>query len=247
MTADIIPERSRRRALIELVIGYLLILIVLWTPRAAQRPFYIAAIFWIALATALSFDGAKTMGLLVPPRRSLWIVPAALALALAAAVTAAALHTLNLPDTPALFIKRYWGYAIWACVQQFLLQDFFFLRLARILPSETTAVISAALIFSFAHLPNPILAPITLAWGLVTCLLFVRYRNLYSIAIAHAILGITLVITVPGPIDHNMRVGLGYLNYHRQHHLSQNPHTVSTSAWVNADAPTLRPSRHALP
>lgn len=247
MTVDATPVRSRRRALIELAIGYLLILIVLWTPRTAQRPVYIAAILWITLATALSFDGTKTMGLEAPPRRSLWIVPAALALAIAAIATAAALGTLNLPPTPLLFIKRYWGYAIWACVQQFLLQDFFLLRLARILPSKTTAIIAAALLFSLAHLPSPILTPITLVWGLATCLLFVRYRNLYSIAIAHAILGITVALTIPGPVDHNMRVGLGYLTYHRHHHLSQNPHTVSTSACVTAEAPTLRSARHALP
>jgi hypothetical protein len=38
--------------------------------------------------------------------------------------------------------------------------------------------------------------------------------------LAHAILGITVAITIPGPADHNMRVGLGYLRYnpHRQVH-----------------------------
>lgn len=245
MTADAI--NTRRRALIELAIGYLLILIVIWTPRAAQRPFYIAAILWIGLATSLSFDGAKTMGLEAPPRRSLWIVPAALALAIAAIATAATLGTLNLPRTPSLFIRRYWGYAIWACVQQFLLQDFFLLRLMRLLPTKAVAVIAAALLFTLAHLPNPILTPITLLWGLATCLLFIRYRNLYSIAIAHAILGITVAVTIPGPVDHNMRVGLGYLTYRHHHHLSQNPHTVSTSACVTAEAPTLRSSRQDRP
>ena len=48
-------------------------------------------------------------------------------------------------------------------------------------------------------------------------MLFLRYRNLYPLAISHAILGISIAITVPGPVDHNMRVGLGYLTY-RQHH-----------------------------
>jgi hypothetical protein len=39
--------------------------------------------------------------------------------------------------------------------------------------------------------------------------------------LAHAILGITVAMTVPGTVDHNMRVGLGYLRYsphmHAQH------------------------------
>jgi hypothetical protein len=43
--------------------------------------------------------------------------------------------------------------------------------------------------------------------------------------IAHAILGITVAITVPGPVDHNMRVGLGYLTYdpHKQVHRMYRP------------------------
>jgi hypothetical protein len=59
-----------------------------------------------------------------------------------------------------------------------------------------------------------------LVWGLAACLLFLCYRNLYPLALAHAIFGITIAITVPGPVDHNMRVGLGYLKYH---HPSHNP------------------------
>jgi hypothetical protein len=56
---------------------------------------------------------------------------------------------------------------------------------------------------------------------LASCLLFLRYRNLYPLALAHTILGITVAITVPGPVVHNMRVGLGYLTYARTHKTAQ--------------------------
>jgi hypothetical protein len=75
----------------------------------------------------------------------------------------------------------------------------------------------AAGIFSIAHLPSPILTPITLIWGFAACLIFLRYRNLYPLAMAHAILGISIAITIPGHVDHNMRVGLGYLTYKHAH------------------------------
>jgi hypothetical protein len=103
-------------------------------------------------------------------------------------------------------------------------------------------VIVAAGLFAFAHLPNPILTPLTLIWGLAACLLFLRYRNVYTLAIVHAVFGICIAVTVPGPVDHNMRVGLGYLTYrpHDHHHRSQKDHIVSTDAWVIADAPTRR-------
>ena len=67
--------------------------------------------------------------------------------------------------------------------------------------------------FSLAHLPNPILTVITIFWGLASCLYFLRYRNLYALVVAHTILGIAVAISVPGPVIHNMRVGLGYLTY----------------------------------
>jgi membrane protease YdiL (CAAX protease family) len=83
----------------------------------------------------------------------------------------------------------------------------------RLLPSARSAALAAAVLFALAHLPNPILTSVTLFWGFAACLLFLRYRNLYPLALAHAILGIAIAITVPGPVDHNMRVGLGYLTY----------------------------------
>jgi membrane protease YdiL (CAAX protease family) len=114
---------------------------------------------------------------------------------------------------PLGFLKNYWAYAIWALVQQFLLQAFFLSRFLRLLKNLRTAPVAAALIFALAHLPSPILTAVTLLWGLAACLIFLRYRNLYSLALAHAILGITISTTIPGPVDHNMRVGLSYLNY----------------------------------
>jgi membrane protease YdiL (CAAX protease family) len=122
-----------------------------------------------------------------------------------------------------LFIETYWGYALWAAVQQFLLQCFFLSRLRRLLPSERMAAAAAAFIFALAHLPSPILASVTLLWGFAACLLFLRYRNLYTLAMAHAILGITIAITIPGPVIRNMRVGLGYLTYGHTHRPVQSP------------------------
>ena len=125
------------------------------------------------------------------------------------------------------------------------------MRLLRLLPSRQIAAITATTLFALVHLPNPILAPLTLVWGYAACLVFLHYRNLYVPALSHAILGICIAVTIPGPVDHNMRVGLGYLTYRKHgNHLrdhrpardqrNQMDHTVSTVAWVIADAPTRR-------
>jgi len=219
--------RSKQRAVIEIAVAYFLILSVVWTQRPLQRLLWIVAAAGIAIIIWRSFEGWKPMGFTMANlRRALWIVGAALAAAAIALLIAARLHTLRLPPGGLLgFIATYIAYAIWTGVQQFLMQGFFLLRLLRLMP-RAAAALAAAGLFAAAHLPNPVLTPVTLVWGIAACLLFLRYRNIYPLMVAHAILGITVAITVPGPVVHNMRVGLGYLTYspyaHKySHHMRQ--------------------------
>jgi membrane protease YdiL (CAAX protease family) len=211
--------RQRRRDLLELWVGYALIIVVIWTPRPWQKIFYFIAAAFIVTATCISFPGWKAVGLRTANlARSAWIVPTALLAAAIAIVVAGRIQTLHAPGTPILFLQRFAGYILFACIQQALLQAYFLPRLLRLTRTPNSAALAAAVIFSLAHLPNPILTVITLFWGLISCLLFLRYRNLYPLAIAHAILGVTVAICVPGPTIHNMRVGLGYLTYSQHIH-----------------------------
>jgi hypothetical protein len=75
--------------------------------------------------------------------------------------------------------------------------------------------------------------------------LFLRYRNIYALGIAHGILGLCVAVIVPDSIQHHMRVGIGYYRYHpRGHrppdHRNQTDQIVSTDAWVMAEAPIRR-------
>ncbi len=251
-TGNTAAKRSNRRALIEIAIAYGLIMLVIWTPRPWQKLLWWVAVAAVVIITCISFDGLKAWGLRTANFfRSLWVVGMALAIAVAAGLLAAHLNTLRLPGTPLLFIKTYWGYAIWAGVQQFLLQCFFLTRLVRVFPRPRQAAVAAAGLFALAHLPSPILASATIVWGIAACLIFLRYRTLYPLAMAHAIFGIAIAVTIPGHVDHNMRVGLGYLIYGREHqrahHFNHSDQRASTVAWVTADAPTLRSCRQARP
>jgi membrane protease YdiL (CAAX protease family) len=245
---------SRRGALIEFAVAYGLIALAVWTPRPLQQWLSLAALLWVLLTTWLSFDGWRAMGFrAVGFWRSTWVIGVALVLVVASVALAAKLHTLHFPESPTLFLSRYWSYTIWAFLQEFLLLNFFLLRLLRLLPNKIAAAAVATALFALVHLPNPILTPLTLIWGYAACLIFLRYRNLYIPAVAHALLGICIAVTIPGPVDHNMRVGLGYLTY-RQHgrhqprdQRSQIDQTVSTTAWVTAEAPTRRSLRQARP
>ena len=225
-TAVFQPERSaataiKRRNLFELSIGYLLVLVVIWTPRPWQRLSYAVAATFLVAVLWIARPGWKAMGFQTTNfLRSLWIVGVSLCAAAIAVLVARRMNTLLWPGGPLPFIHRYLGYALGACIQQFLLQNFFLPRLLRLTRVPEAAVVAAAVLFSLAHLPNPILTVITLFWGAAACALFLRYRNLYTLAIAHTILGAAIAMTVPGPVIHNMRVGLGYITYgsHRMHH-----------------------------
>lgn len=206
--------RSRRRDFIELTGIYGLILLVIWTPRPWQMALWIVAGVCTIGVIALSFESWRTMGICTENFwRSLWAVALAGAVSLLAVAVAGRFHTLRLPNSPVLFIRHYCWYALWAGLQQLILQCFFLSRSLRLIPNATAAAALSAGMFAVAHLPNPVLTIITLICGLASCLFFLHYRNLWPLAIAHAILGIAIAITIPGNIDHNMRVGIGYLTW----------------------------------
>ncbi|HEY3624749.1 MAG TPA: CPBP family glutamic-type intramembrane protease [Terracidiphilus sp.] len=206
--------RTRRRDLLELGGIYALILVVIWTPRPWQAALWVVAAATLTYIAYLSFEGLRPMGLCTANLvRSLWAVAFAMAVSMIAVVLAGRLHTLHMPQTPWLFLRRYGLYVLWAAVQQIILQWFFLSRSLRLMNDATAAAAVTAGLFAVAHLPNPVLTLITLVFGLASCFFFLHYRNLVPLAIAHAILGIAIAVTIPNAINHNMRVGIGYLTY----------------------------------
>jgi hypothetical protein len=213
---------TRRRDFIELAGIFSLILLVIWTPRPWQWALWALAGVCITSVIAISFDGWRTMGICTDNlRRSLWAVALAAVLAMVSVGVAGRLHTLQLPRSPELFIRHYGLYAVWAAVQQLILQCFFLSRSIRLVPNGTAAAALSAALFAVAHLPNPVLTLITLVFGLASCLFFLHYRNLFPLAMAHAILGTAIAVTIPQEIDHNMRVGISYLEWVNQPMVSE--------------------------
>jgi CAAX prenyl protease-like protein len=204
---------SRGRDLLELALGYGLIVGVIWTPENLQRflsPVVLVLTLSVVLARRKSRDelGAGRHGLV----QSLWILPAALVLAGASVFVAAragTLHPLYKGD-----FKHIAGYVLWTIYQQFLLQDYFMDRLLRLVSHESAAVTLAGTLFAAAHLPNLVLTVATLVWGIVSCVLFRRYHNLWALGLAQGVLGLCFAVCVPDALHHHLRVGLGYLRYH---------------------------------
>ncbi len=130
-----IPCRRSAWDVWELVVGYSLILLVIWTPRPEQRWFYWSAIVWFAVSLYVSYPGRKELGFHTAGFcRSLWVVGVAMVMAAAAIMLASSLHTLHHPNGLLPWVMTFGGYAVWSFLQQFLMQGYFLLRLVRVLP-----------------------------------------------------------------------------------------------------------------
>ena len=132
------PQPGPARDLIELILGYGLIVFILWIPEFPQRilsPVALLVTLAIVLIGRPSLDdlGLSRRGL----AQSWWILPAAVIFTVGSALVAkrvGTLHPLYKGD-----LKHVTGYVLWTLYQQFLLNDYFMPRLTRLLSSENAA------------------------------------------------------------------------------------------------------------
>jgi membrane protease YdiL (CAAX protease family) len=103
-----------------------------------------------------------------------------------------------------------WQYMVWALVQEFIMQSFFFTRCEELFGSSTAVWVTATF-FAAVHVPNMVLTTFTLIGGLFFCEMFRRYRSIYLLGIVHAVLGLTLSTTIPASLLYHLRVGIGFL------------------------------------
>lgn len=201
------------RDVIDVAGVFSLIVIALWTPRYSAI-FMLAALVWIVAATLAGSRSAAELGVSrTGLRNSAWI--AASGAVLAAAIVAAGaltgtLHVFPWPPNPLLHSGVYF---VWAFVQQFIVLSFFFVRFERLLASGTKAVLATAILFGAVHMPNWILMACTAVMGLIFAEIFRRYRNIYCLGLAHALLGLAVAVSVPDALHHQMKVGVAYLHY----------------------------------
>ena len=147
--------------LLEIFTAWALIEATIWHYGKTQfRLFWISFAFIVASTIAhrpkLSEIGLSVRGL----RTSLWVIPSAIAVSSAAMLLAWAAGTLHPLFGAVAQAKHSSGYAIWAVLQQFILQSYFYLRFEKLVSPRSAILLSAGL-FCFAHIPNPVLRDIS--------------------------------------------------------------------------------------
>ncbi|HEU4641463.1 MAG TPA: CPBP family glutamic-type intramembrane protease [Gemmatimonadaceae bacterium] len=136
------------------------------------------------------------------------VAPALLAAAaLLLAVGVAAGSVKELPPPRAIAFVLY--YCIWGLVQQYALNGYFLNRIAAAWeePDAPAVPLLAAALFAAAHVPNLYLMAVTLVAGYICARVYLAYRNLYVLGIAHGLLGSVLYYVTPLAISHRFYVG----------------------------------------
>jgi membrane protease YdiL (CAAX protease family) len=200
-------------SLAEVGLVFALILGAVWT----EFGFLNSCFVLLAAASVLAFSvrnalPLRDLGLTHPFRGMLPILISGAVIVIAIRLISPATLRVGGPAF-ALPLGKEWTYVIWALLQEFILQSFFFVRLESVVGSRRATVISA-LLFAAVHVPSPVLTIASFVGGLLFCELFRRYRNLFPIGLIHGALGLTIAASFPTAWLHHMRVGVGFLSYH---------------------------------
>lgn len=208
---------SKAAAWMQIAIAYLAIEGALWTHGATQQIWYVAASVIIIVLTLASQSRTRALGLGTSGfTGALIVVPLAAVVSAMVLLLAAYMGTLRPLYGASSVFAHMLAYGVWALEQEFILNSFFYNRLEAAIGPTRGAALLAALLFSMAHIPNPVLVPVTFVGGLLLVEAFRRWRNIYPLAIAHAMLGLTLAVSIPDPVMRHMRVGLAFLRFKLQ-------------------------------
>lgn len=204
-------SENRVAIVVRLLFPIALIEAALWAPLPLRILCAICAIGSVCwqlrqAASTVGSLGLEARGLI----RGSWLLGATMALALAILAIAYCSGSLH-----RLWGLRHPGYAIaayvcWAFVQEFMLQCFC-LQMLRSLVSRVTSLLLSGAVFAVAHLPNPSLTLVTFFAGVAFTAIYARKRNLYVVALIHAVLGLTLAVSAPDAWFHGLRVGRSFL------------------------------------
>jgi membrane protease YdiL (CAAX protease family) len=203
---------NRASIALRLLFPVVLIEVALWSPLPVGILCGVGAFWYISWNLWRAADSARSLGLEFRGlMRESWLLGTTLALALAILATAyfsGTLHRLWGLQHPYYAVVAYVG---WAFVQEFVLQCFC-LRMLRALVSQASSLILSGVVFAVAHLPNPSLTFVTFFAGVAFTAIYARKRNLYVVALIHAVLGLTLAVSAPDAWFHELRVGRDFLH-----------------------------------
>jgi len=194
-------EALRWSVIPEVMAVVTLIMIQIWGSRSMGRlPIFTAAAIIIAGWFARK-ETCKELGLV---NRWLMLIPAG--------ILGGKFLAVNFPfdrnGLPGVALGLI-GYFGWAWLQQLALNGFLVRRCAEAGMAPAVIACSAGITAGIIHLPNPLLVPVSCLGAGAASYLFLRMRrkNLYWLALGHAVIGVALLHAVPASFHHHFLIG----------------------------------------
>jgi len=200
---------------LEILVVYGGILQYIWKWQFTHPSWWIPILAVIVLSHVIHRDTIRSVGLGWQDIRSsaqIALPCAALVFIPAAVYGVWSRRLLPLPlNSPALI--SFLGYAVWSLFQQYLAQSYFNNRLLAAVQDRNLSSVLLGLMFGAAHIPNVPLVMVTGLGGFALAEVFARHRNIWPLALVHAVGGYLVGAVVPDALLHHMRVGPGYFFY----------------------------------
>lgn len=197
--------------LVEPTAIFVLIMLYIWHLRAGHQSFWLLILGFIVASHALRGEMPDWLGFRLTNFRQCLAAFSPVLLFLA--VLLLSLGTLAQTTRDINFdrgVLGFFSYCVWGLFQQYLLNSYFVNRLRAFTTNPDHAAFAAALFFSGAHLPNWFLMLVTYVAGFYCAKVYMKYRNLYFLGLAHGAIGFLLYLVVPDSISHHLLVGPGW-------------------------------------
>jgi len=202
--------RGQKLIVAETAAGFALIMLYIWRLRFTAPRAWIFILSFFLLSHIVRGERTASLGFRWSNFRECMesMAPAVLLIALSLMACGVFLETVR-PISPEYGFMCLLAYCPWGIFQQYLLNGYIANRLSAVSSARRVPLLAAAL-FAGAHLPNWFLMLVTFAAGYVSTKIFMRYRNLYFLGLAHAVIGTLLFVVIPDSISHHLTVGPGF-------------------------------------
>jgi hypothetical protein len=203
-------NRRQKLIVVETTTGFASIMLYIWRLRFTAPRAWVFILGFFILSHILRGERTASLGLRWGNFRECLetMAPALLLLALSLMALGVLLQTIR-PISVEYGFMCLLAYCPWGIFQQYLLNGYIANRLLAVSSARHVPLMAAAL-FAGAHLPNWFLMLVTFATGYVSTKIFMRYRNIYFLGLAHAVIGTVLFVVTPDSISHHLTVGPGF-------------------------------------
>jgi hypothetical protein len=203
-------NRRQKLIAVEAAAAFALIMLYIWRLRFTAPRAWIFILGFFVVSHILRGERTAHLGF----RRGNFrecaetLAPALLLLVLSLLAAGMLLETIR-PISLEYGLMCLLAYCPWGLFQQYLLNGYIANRLLAAFSARYVPLIAASL-FAGAHLPNWFLMAVTFVTGYYSTKIFMRYRNIYFLGLAHAVIGTVLFVVIPDSISHHLTIGPGF-------------------------------------